>query len=149
MLLTSVFILVPLVVLVVYSFSGSRYATVWGGFSTQWYVRLADNVELREALWITLKLGGLSTLLATVLGLLIAVPGFLGAERVLELMGAEAGVLAVGTGYAQIMIASNVADSNLPLWRTQPPGPCSRSCWPTPPRRPMARSRWPRSAAGR
>jgi putative MATE family efflux protein len=47
-------------------------------------------------------------LLAAVLGLLIAVPGFLGAERVLELMGAEQGVLAVGTGYAQIMIASNV-----------------------------------------
>ena len=68
MLLTSIFLLVPLVVLVVYSFSGSRYATVWGGFSTQWYVRLADNLELREALWITLKLGGLSTLLATVLG---------------------------------------------------------------------------------
>ena len=68
MLLTSIFLLVPLVVLVVYSFSGSRYATVWGGFSTRWYVRLVDNVELREALWITLKLGGLSTLLATVLG---------------------------------------------------------------------------------
>jgi len=47
-------------------------------------------------------------MLATVLGLLIAIPGFLGAERVLRLMGAEAGVLAIGTGYAQIMIASNV-----------------------------------------
>ncbi|MEX1131830.1 MAG: MATE family efflux transporter [Flavobacteriales bacterium] len=47
-------------------------------------------------------------LLATVLGLLIAVPGFMGARRVLELMGAEEGVLAVGTGYAQIMILSNV-----------------------------------------
>ncbi|MBL7980406.1 MAG: MATE family efflux transporter [Flavobacteriales bacterium] len=47
-------------------------------------------------------------LLATVLGLLIAVPGYFNAERVLHLMGAEAGVLAVGTGYAQIMIASNV-----------------------------------------
>jgi len=47
-------------------------------------------------------------LLATVLGLLIAVPGLLGAERVLELMGAEAGVLAVGTGYTRVMFAGNL-----------------------------------------
>lgn len=47
-------------------------------------------------------------LLATVIGLLIAVPGYLGAGRVLQLMGAEEGVLAIGTGYAQIMILSNV-----------------------------------------
>lgn len=47
-------------------------------------------------------------LLATVIGLLIAVPGYLGAGRVLQLMGAEEGVLAIGTGYAQIMILSNM-----------------------------------------
>lgn len=47
-------------------------------------------------------------LLATAIGLLIAVPGYLSAERILRLMGAEEGVLAIGTGYAQIMILSNV-----------------------------------------
>ncbi|MCW5900389.1 MAG: MATE family efflux transporter [Flavobacteriales bacterium] len=47
-------------------------------------------------------------LLATVLGLGIAVPGFLFAGDILRLMGAEAGVLAVGTGYTQVMFASNI-----------------------------------------
>ncbi len=65
---TAVFVLMPLVVLVAYSFSGARYATVWGGFSTKWYVRLFANDELRDALWLTVKLALLSTLLATVLG---------------------------------------------------------------------------------
>ena len=46
--------------------------------------------------------------LAALLGLLIAVPGFMGAERVLQLMGAEAGVLEVGTGYTRTMFAGNV-----------------------------------------
>jgi spermidine/putrescine transport system permease protein len=65
---TAVFLLAPLVVLVAYSFSAARYATVWGGFSTKWYARLFGNDELREALFLTLKLAGLSTLIATVLG---------------------------------------------------------------------------------
>lgn len=47
-------------------------------------------------------------LLATVLGLLIAVPGFLSADRILAMMGAEPGVLAVGTGYTQVMFAGNL-----------------------------------------
>lgn len=66
--LTGIFLMAPLVVLVAYSFSAARYATVWGGFSTKWYARLLENVELRDALILTLKLAGLSTLLATVLG---------------------------------------------------------------------------------
>lgn len=66
--LTGVFLLAPLAVLVAYSFSAARYATVWGGFSTKWYARLIQNEELREALWLTLELAGLSTAIATVLG---------------------------------------------------------------------------------
>jgi spermidine/putrescine transport system permease protein len=41
---------------------------VWGGFSTRWYARLVENEELRRALWLTLELGLISTLIATVLG---------------------------------------------------------------------------------
>jgi spermidine/putrescine transport system permease protein len=66
--LTGIYLLAPLFVLVAYSFSGSRYATVWGGFSTKWYAKLAENDELRDALWLTLKLAGISTAIATVLG---------------------------------------------------------------------------------
>ncbi len=47
-------------------------------------------------------------LLAAAVALLFAVPGFLGAERVLRMMGAEEGVLAVGTGYTQVMFAGNI-----------------------------------------
>jgi spermidine/putrescine transport system permease protein len=65
---TSVFLMMPLVVLVAYSFSAARYATVWGGFSTKWYARLFGNEELRDALWLTLQLAGGSTVIATVLG---------------------------------------------------------------------------------
>jgi spermidine/putrescine transport system permease protein len=58
----------PIVVLVVYSFSDARYSMVWGGFTTRWYVALAQNADLHRALATTLVLAGTSTAIATVLG---------------------------------------------------------------------------------
>ena len=34
------FLYVPLLSVVVYSFNDSKLATIWGGFSTRWYVEL-------------------------------------------------------------------------------------------------------------
>ncbi|MEO8068792.1 MAG: MATE family efflux transporter [Flavobacteriales bacterium] len=49
-----------------------------------------------------------SALIAFVIGLLLAVPGTIFAPQLLEFMGAEPGVIAEGTGYARLMMASNV-----------------------------------------
>jgi ABC-type spermidine/putrescine transport system permease subunit II len=62
------FLYVPMAVLVVFSFSGSRFATVWGGFSTQWYRSLAQNRELLDALWTSLVIGAAVAAISTVLG---------------------------------------------------------------------------------
>ena len=37
------FLYTPIVLLVIYSFNASRLVTVWGGFSTKWYVSLMSN----------------------------------------------------------------------------------------------------------
>ena len=62
------FLYVPMAVLVVFSFSGSRFATIWGGFSTKWYGRLADNRELLDALATSLVIGVAVAAISTVLG---------------------------------------------------------------------------------
>ena len=67
------FLYVPIAVLVIYSFNASRLVTVWGGFSTQWYVALLHNKGLLDAAWVTLRVGLLSATLATILGTLAAV----------------------------------------------------------------------------
>lgn len=46
-------------------------------------------------------------LVAIFISVLIAIPGFIYAPKVLELMGAEADVLAIGTNYTRIMFAGN------------------------------------------
>ena len=66
------FLYVPIALLVVYSFNGSRLVTVWGGFSTRWYAALLENRQLLDAAWVSLRVALLSAMLATVLGTLAA-----------------------------------------------------------------------------
>jgi len=67
------FLYLPIVLLVVYSFNASRLVTVWGGFSTRWYVSLFQNAQLLDAIWVTFRVGVISATAATILGTLAAV----------------------------------------------------------------------------
>jgi putrescine transport system permease protein len=67
------FLYIPIVIVVIFSFNDSRLVTVWGGFSTRWYAGLLENRQLMEAAWLTVRIGVVSALLATVLGTLAAV----------------------------------------------------------------------------
>lgn len=67
------FLYVPILVLVGLSFNASGLPTSWGGFTTKWYGELARNDEVRAGLGNTLVVAVGATLLATVLGTLLAV----------------------------------------------------------------------------
>jgi putrescine transport system permease protein len=64
------FLYLPIVLLVVFSFNESKLVTVWGGFSTKWYVSLLDNQGIKDAAWVTIRVALLSATLATILGTL-------------------------------------------------------------------------------
>ncbi len=66
------FLYVPILILVIYSFNASKLVTVWGGFSTRWYVEMLQNEALMDAAWVTARVGVLSASIATVLGTLAA-----------------------------------------------------------------------------
>jgi putrescine transport system permease protein len=67
------FLYLPIAVLVIYSFNGSRLVTVWGGWSLRWYVELINDTAMQEAAWVTLRIAVLSATVATVLGTLAAI----------------------------------------------------------------------------
>ena len=50
------FLYLPIAILVIYSFNASRLVTVWGGWSTRWYVALLHDRAMLEAAWITLRI---------------------------------------------------------------------------------------------
>jgi putrescine transport system permease protein len=62
------FFYIPILSMMVYSFNGSRLATVWGGFSTKWYVSLFSNKQVVAALILSLKIAFVSSVMATILG---------------------------------------------------------------------------------
>jgi spermidine/putrescine transport system permease protein len=67
------FLYAPIAVLVVFSFNASGQAFAWGGFSMRWYESLLTNEPIIRAVINTLIVGGVSTLIATVIGTLLAV----------------------------------------------------------------------------
>ncbi len=66
------FLYLPIALLMVWSFNGSRMVNVWGGFSTKWYGELARNQDFLDAAWLSLKVAATSATLALCLGTLAA-----------------------------------------------------------------------------
>ncbi|WP_299749475.1 ABC transporter permease subunit [uncultured Tateyamaria sp.] len=67
-----VFLYVPMLILVIYSFNASKLVTVWAGFSTKWYGELLSNEAFLDAAWVTLRVAVISSTIATVLGTMAA-----------------------------------------------------------------------------
>ncbi|AJE19847.1 ABC transporter permease subunit [Azotobacter chroococcum] len=66
------FIYLPMVILVIYSFNDSRLVTVWGGWSVHWYAGLLDNRQLLGALGRSLQIALCTAVAAVALGTLAA-----------------------------------------------------------------------------
>jgi putrescine transport system permease protein len=62
------FLYVPILSMIFFSFNKSRLATVWGGFSTQWYGKLFGNQQILNAAILSLEIALVSATIATILG---------------------------------------------------------------------------------
>lgn len=66
------FLYAPLLVIVVYSFNGGRQATIWEGFSLDWYFKVFQNRDIGVALSNSLIVAVASMILATLLAVTAA-----------------------------------------------------------------------------
>ena len=67
-----VFLFLPIFVLIIFSFNTSRLNIVFNGFTFKWYKELFNNPMLLEALFNTLLVAFVSTLISTVIGTISA-----------------------------------------------------------------------------
>lgn len=67
-----VFLYLPMIILVFYSFNASRLVTVWAGFSTKWYGVLFQDDQLIDAVWTSLQIAFYNACMAVVLGTMAA-----------------------------------------------------------------------------
>ena len=66
------FLYLPIAVLIVFSFNNSRFLAQWEGVTLRWYGELLDDSQAALALWNSLFVAVVTTVLSTVLGTLAA-----------------------------------------------------------------------------
>ena len=66
------FLYLPIVALVVFSFTDSPVPNVWTGFSLRWYVKLAQDQAIREGLFFSLQIAAATATGSVILGTLAA-----------------------------------------------------------------------------
>ena len=67
-----VFLYLPIVALVIYSFNDSPIPNLWRGFTLKWYSALANDHELVSGLWLSLRIAFFTACGSVVLGTLAA-----------------------------------------------------------------------------
>ena len=68
-----VFLYIPILVLIVFSFNASKSRAYFTGFSLQWYQKLFHNEAILSALFNTIIIALISSLLATIIGTAAAI----------------------------------------------------------------------------
>ena len=66
------FLYFPIVVLIAYSFNGSRFAMLWKGFSLKWYGKVLNNGDIQAAALNTLTVAVSATAIATSIAVISA-----------------------------------------------------------------------------
>lgn len=66
------FIYLPMIIMVVYSFNASKLVTVWGGWSLKWYFGLLDNKQLIGSVFRSLEIAFYTAIAAVALGTVAA-----------------------------------------------------------------------------
>ena len=72
LLLGFAFLYLPIVALVVFSFTDSPVPNIWAGFSLRWYDKLAQDDDIRQGLFLSLKIAGATATGSILLGTLAA-----------------------------------------------------------------------------
>lgn len=78
--ITFVFLYIPIVVLIVFSFNSTKSRTIWTGFTLDWYKELFSDSTIMSSLEVTLLVSVLAAVIATVVGTFAAI-GFFNMKR--------------------------------------------------------------------
>ena len=123
------YLVLPIFVMVAYSFNKvntglPQVSFAWNGFTTQWYQQWSGVPGLTSAFWLTIRLGISSTILATVVGTLLALalvryrpPRFHGKTFVEQVMflNIAAPEIVLGASLLGLFVTINVARGFLTL----------------------------------
>ncbi|WP_207640647.1 ABC transporter permease [Alkaliphilus transvaalensis] len=67
------FLYAPILVLIIFSFNSSKSRGSWDGFTLNWYVEMFQDRQIMSALYVTLGIAVLSSIIATIIGTAAAI----------------------------------------------------------------------------
>lgn len=67
------FLYAPILILIIFSFNNSRSRGSWGGFTLKWYSALFKDSQIMSALYYTIAIAVISSLIATIIGTAAAI----------------------------------------------------------------------------
>jgi spermidine/putrescine transport system permease protein len=105
------FLYAPIAVLVALSFNVNRTASIWTGFTTDWYAAAFNDQAIQSALRNSLIVASSATLGATLLGLLAALgtqQGFRGRNLLLGLIGGPLLVPEIASGISLLLFFNSL-----------------------------------------
>lgn len=102
-LLFFLFLYLPLIILVVFSFNASRSATVWSGFSLEWYAKAFANDDIQRAARNSVIIAVFATVNATVIATMAALT--LGRSRTVRNKNLFSGILILPLMIPEIVTA--------------------------------------------
>ncbi len=73
MICLMIFFYMPIVYTVVFSFNSKKSLTHWSGFSLTWYEKMFSSRDMMSALWTTISIAILATIISTVVGTITAI----------------------------------------------------------------------------
>jgi len=73
MLIIMAFFYIPIIYTIVFSFNSSKSLTHWGGFSLKWYEKMLASSDMMSALWTTISIAVLATIVSTAVGTITAI----------------------------------------------------------------------------
>ena len=113
--LTLIFLSLPIMTLVVYSFNESKMVTVWTNFSLKWYRALMNNDAIITAVGISMTIAVMSAIASVIIGTLAAfvmvrIKKFTGESAFLLFMTAPMILPEVITGLALLLLFVTLSD---------------------------------------
>lgn len=73
LVLILIFLYAPILTMMVLSFNNTKSRTLWGGFTTRWYLEMFQSQTIMTALYNTLLIAFVSALVATIIGTIAAI----------------------------------------------------------------------------
>ncbi|MCT4585159.1 MAG: ABC transporter permease, partial [Peptostreptococcaceae bacterium] len=67
------FLYLPIILLIVFSFNDSKYKGSWEGFTLRWYKELLRDSSIMDAVYYTFMIAIIGSIIATILGTITAI----------------------------------------------------------------------------